>query len=324
MVMKILVSGGTGFLGSWICRELSKDHDIRILTRQDSNSWRISDIEKIGLFVGDIDGWKTYLKDFSPDVLLLFGWNGVGNRDRNSNIQRQNLSWISEIASVAKVIGTRKVICLGSQAELGSISDTIFENQRDNPTSQYGMAKVEVRQYLTELFKNSKTKFVWARIFSTYGPLDIGEWLIPQIVDSLGANKRIPLTKGEQDWSYLHAYDLSEAFKLLIANEIDGIVNVGNIETVKIKDVAQIVAAELGSKSNLLGFGEIPYRVDQVMHLKPACETLISIGWMPRVSLSSGLKQTVLWLNGSDARRLNLDNSRNLDFTFPPRPQTSK
>ena len=106
--MKILVSGGTGFLGSWICRELSKAHDVRVLTRQDSNSWRISDIAKIGLFVGDIDGWKTYLKDFSPDVLLLFGWNGVGNRDRNSNIQRQNLSWISEIASVAKVIGLEK------------------------------------------------------------------------------------------------------------------------------------------------------------------------------------------------------------------------
>jgi hypothetical protein len=55
--MKILVSGGTGFLGSWICRELSKDHDIRILTRQDSNSW------------------LCYRRSFKlPAIILLDSW----------------------------------------------------------------------------------------------------------------------------------------------------------------------------------------------------------------------------------------------------------
>ena len=84
-------------------------------------------------------------------------------------------------------------------------------------TPVYGVLPYElINPLFTDYSK--KTRFVWMRIFSTYGPLDTGAWLIPQTVDSLSLGKSMDLTKGEQEWSYLHAYDLARAFGAVVDN----------------------------------------------------------------------------------------------------------
>ncbi|NDE07866.1 MAG: NAD-dependent epimerase/dehydratase family protein, partial [Chloroflexi bacterium] len=74
----------------------------------------------------------------------------------------------------------------------------------------------KMRELIGEIATQAGIRFVWMRIFSIYGPLDTGAWLIPNIVDSLVSDKRIALTKGEQQWSYLHAYDLALGFQKVI------------------------------------------------------------------------------------------------------------
>jgi len=98
------------------------------------------------------------------------------------------------------------------------------------------------------------------------------------------------LTKGEQEWSYLHAFDLARAFQAVIEHKsISGTVNVGNPHTVNLKDAIGVIANQLGAEG-LLNFGALPYRPDQVMKLEPACESLTAIGWKPIVSFADGIK----------------------------------
>ena len=317
--MKIIVTGASGFLGSWICRVLALNHEVIALVRPTSEVYRLSGIKKIGVIPRETNQWPEFIGQAKPDVLILAGWWGVGNQDRNEERQFENIEAMKELAVTARESGVKTVIGVGSQAELGPIENTITEDLPDNPTTKYGMAKVQAREALEEIFKDSKTRFAWMRIFSTYGPLDTGAWLIPQTVDSLSQGKAMDLTKGEQEWSYLHAYDLARAFETVVDNpSAAGTVNVGNPKTIILKDALIKIAQILGVKK-LLNFGAVAYREDQVMKLQPACETLISIGWKPIVTFDSGVAQTIAWLKGQSADELICLDGEKTTFELPAR-----
>ena len=251
--------------------------------------------------------------------MILAGWWGVGNQDRNEERQFENIEAMKSLALAAREASVKTVIGVGSQAELGPIENTITEDLPDNPTTKYGMAKAQAREALGEILKDSKTRFVWMRIFSTYGPLDTGAWLIPQTVDSLSLGKSMDLTKGEQEWSYLHAYDLARAFGAVVDNPaVAGVVNVGNPQTIILRDAVTKIAQALNAEK-LLNFGTIAYREDQVMKLQPTCETLISIGWKPMVTFDSGVAQTIAWLQGQSADELVCLNGEKITFELPAR-----
>jgi len=317
--MKIVVTGASGFLGSWICRVLALNHEVIALVRPTSEVYRLSGIRKVSVVPRETPQWSEFIAEAKPDVLILAGWWGVGNQDRNEERQFENIETMKQLAFAARESGAKTVIGVGSQAELGPVENSITEDLPDNPTTKYGMAKAQARLALEEIFKESETRFVWMRIFSTYGPLDTGAWLIPQTVDSLSRGKSMDLTLGEQEWSYLHAYDLARAFEAVTENSsIAGVVNVGNPQTIILKDavtkIAQIVGAE-----KLLNFGAVAYREDQVMKLQPVCETLTSNGWKPAVSFDSGVTQTIAWLKGQPANELVTFNGEKTTFELPAR-----
>ena len=294
--MKVLVTGSSGFLGSWICRVLTDEHKVVCLNRETSELTRILDLNDIEIVRMKSDLWAEFITESRPDV-----------------------KGIQLMAEAAVSAGVKTIIGVGSQAELGPLVSTISEVELDNPTTVYGQAKVDTRLAIEDLTKGTETRFIWMRIFSTYGPLDEGTWLIPNIVDSLVNNREIDLTKGEQLWSFLHAYDLACAFRTVIGKPgLEGIVNVGNTQTISVHQVASTVG-EILNKKELLKFGALEYRSDQVMQLEPLCETLTCIGWYPQVSFDEGIRQTIDWLQRKPLGPLKTTSGKYLDFKLPTR-----
>jgi nucleoside-diphosphate-sugar epimerase len=215
--------------------------------------------------------------------------------------------------------GVKIFIGMGSQAEIGPVHSEILEDRKDNPTTLYGRAKVNTRLSIQSTLEESSCRFVWMRVFSTYGPLDTGNWLIPNTVDTLLKNEIMDLTKGEQEWSYLHAFDLANALSIVLGDQtFMGIVNVGNPTTISVRSVVEKISILLNSE-RMLNFGKIPYRSDQVMILKPKCEKLVNSGWKPQIPLDGGLSQTVNWLSREPLRAIECFDGTFLDFKLPPR-----
>ena len=319
--MKIVITGASGFLGAWISRLFAEAFDVYCLVRQNSNTSRLIGVKNVTIINQDEFLWKNSILEIKPDVLIANDWAGVGNSLRNSTSQSANVRRILDYCEVARSLGVKTVVGVGSQAELGPINTIITEQALSNPTTEYGKAKVLCRQSLEQLFDGTETRFIWMRIFSTYGPMDIGEWLIPNLVESLSTNQEMKLTRCEQNWSYLHAYDLARAFKFAINHQdLKGIVNVGNPNIISLKTVVNEIARKMNSE-HLLRFGEIPYRSDQVMNLMPACETLFSIGWKPTVGFESGITQTISWLMGKKANQLLSETGELLTFNLPARSE---
>lgn len=317
--MKIVVSGASGFIGSWICRVLARSHEVIALVRPESNLYRLEGITPLVISQIPSENWGQFLDRSDAEVWISVDWHGVSNKDRNSESQFENVKRLQELCAQVSNIPT--VIGTGSQAELGPINDIIFESQGDAPTTLYGEAKVSTRNIMQSHFVESETRFVWARIFSTYGALDSNDWLIPSTIDTLLQGKRMPLTQGEQEWSYLHAYDLARAFQVLTENKsISGIVNVGNPETVRIYDVAAFIGDAL-ERPDLLGFGDVPYRVDQVMKLAPACEKLTAAGWAPEIELSNGITHLINWMSFRSDMSLLRKSGSAIELHLPVRKQ---
>ena len=317
--MRIVVTGSSGFLGSWIARVLAQSHEVTALLRPSSDPYRLGGI--LGLRIVDLDSseWAAFILAEKPDVLILGDWWGVGNHDRNDERQFENIERFENLVRAARDAGVGSVIGVGSQAELGPVSNLITEDLPDKPTTKYGAAKVEARIKAQEILSGSATRFVWMRIFSTYGPADADSWLIPQLIDALSMGVSMDLTKGEQEWSYLHAFDLARAFKAVIDEQkLSGIVNVGNPQTVQLKEAIQGIADQLNAPG-LLNFGALPYRPDQVMKLEPACEKLTAIGWRPIVTFDSGIKQTIQWRRRMALDPLPCEDGQEVVFNLPSR-----
>ena len=317
--MRVVVTGSSGFLGSWIARVLAERHNVTALVRPSSDTYRLQGIDGLRIERRESTDWATFISAAKPDALILADWWGVGNQDRNDERQTDNIERMERLAVAARDAGVGLVIGVGSQAELGPVSNRITEDLPDNPTTKYGAAKVAARKAVQHVVEGSTTRFAWLRIFSTYGPSDTDTWLIPQLIDTLTKGEVMDLTKGEQEWSYLHAFDLARAFEAVIENpSMSGVINVGNPKTIVLKDAIHIIAGKLGA-NHLLGFGNMDYRPDQVMKLEPACESLTDIGWKPVVSFENGIAQTIQWLRGITVDPLRCENGEVVAFKLPSR-----
>lgn len=311
--MRICITGASGFLGSWTAQVVSKEFEVFAVTRAESSIEKLKSNENINIISEEFKNWATAINRIAPDVLIMHDWQGVGNSDRNSLSQYSNVERIK--ALVKELNPIQQVIGVGSQAELGPRNDEILDNDVSAPSTDYGRAKCEARDFLINHFCGSNTNFKWARIFSTYGAMDKGNWLIPNLVKSLDLNLPFPLTEGTQDWNYLHAFDAAEAFRTLSVAGDPGIYNIGHTKNDTIRDVCNEIATIMGKNHELLKFGDIPMRPDQVHKLWVSTSKLQDLGWRPRVDLSQGLTHTIDWICKEKTKPIKLNNGAQVTFS---------
>lgn len=298
--MRIFISGATGFLGSYVAADLiAHGHEVAVLQRPQSNSWRLSPIRHqltiVSGTLDDVPGLRPAVEAFRPEGIAHLGWEGVGNMDRDSPVQAQNVPHTLDLAALAVDVGARVFIGAGSQAEYGPYHRPIVEEDIPRPTTLYGMAKLAAGTMAGHMCEQHGLRFAWLRIFSTYGPKDAEYWLIPSLIRTLRQGRRMALTACEQKWGFLHARDAAAAFRIVLTNEMaTGIFNLGSPDAPVLKEVVTRVR-DLVNPAAELGFGEVAYRRDQVMVLSASVERLSALGWRPAVPLDEGLRETVEW-----------------------------
>jgi UDP-glucose 4-epimerase len=291
--MRVVVLGASGFLGSHTCDVLKRaGHQVVAVSRSPQNAGRLLGM---GLNVLTYEELQANIEKYTSSHWIDFSWQGVLGKDRNSPDQFKNVERVRQIANLARASKAYVYIGVGSQAEYGPVGGAISESQHLNPTTEYGLAKVRAYETLRRSFFDSPTRLVWVRIFSTYGPGDSDEWLIPSLVKSLVLGSQIDLTPCEQEWDYLFVRDAAEAFLALVeSNTAMGEFNLGSGAVTPLRDLV-IQVANLVNPSHRIVFGGQKYREDQVMHLEADISKISEVtGWTPCTELRDGLRETVL------------------------------
>ena len=297
---RILITGGTGFIGSHVVRQLvERGHRVALLLRESSNSRRISDLlSHCRIIYGDLNRIELAgdaIKQFSPEFVAHLAWDGVKGEDRNRSTQMDNVIASFNLFKFTEQIGCHHFVGLGSQAEYGQLSGLISETAATRPTTAYGAAKLATGLVLERSAAATGRSFAWLRLFSSYGADDDPSWMIPYLIRSLLAGDKPSLTKAEQIWDYIHVKDVAAAVVIALEADLGGFFNIGSGSARPLCEIISMIR-DMIDPSLSLGFGAVPYRPDQVMHLAADITAFSSAtGWSPVISLESGIAETIAW-----------------------------
>ncbi len=300
--MRCLVTGATGHLGSFLTRRLVADgHDVAIMIRPESDLSTLGEAAaRVHQIRGDLSNPASVAKDieaFAAETVFHLAWFGVTSELRND--ERQiivNVNGTLEILAAARRGRCTTFVGFGSQAEYGRVDGVLREELVPKPVTLYGAAKYATAILTERLCETAGVRWLWFRLLASYGPADSEKHLIPSVIRQLLEGQKPPLTAGEQQWDYLYVEDAVEAICAAAFDPaVRGVFNLASGTATRLRDLVQQLR-DLVDPHLPLGFGEVDYRPDQIMHLEGDISRLaVATGWRPRTTIADGLRKTVDW-----------------------------
>jgi len=254
--MKILITGGNGFLGSNIIRKLiSENHTIYAFSGQTTN---IDDIlDQIQFDFGhtnDIILFKDKIIKFAPDVVIHCGWSGGNNYNDVNDIKqfRENIEPSIELLSIISELPNKpKFIGFGSFSEYGMYSTIINEENIENPVNLYGLSKFTFKNYSKMICDLNNINWVWVRPCYVYGPYDVETRLIPLLINKFINNSDITLDKCDKVIDYIYIDDFVNYVYNLIISPNSGVFNICSGKQYELKEIINLIYALTNSNSKI-------------------------------------------------------------------------
>lgn len=314
--MKILITGGMGFIGSHLCDELlSQNHEVyvidNLLKQVHGNDYEfIKGVDFTCGDVSDISTWKMFYGQ-SFDVLIhLAAETGTGQSEyeaaRYCNTNIQSTAIINDLI-VNKKIEFNKIILASSRAVYG---DALLDNNgkpiaskeddEKNPLSIYAITKLAQEQILLNgPYRDKVSVLRFQNVYGAGQSLNNPYTGIISIFSKLAKyNKDIQIFEdGLMSRDFVYVSDVIDSIVLCASNHsTDGeIYNVGTGNSISILEVANIIVKEFNSNSqiNITGLK----RKGDIRHNFANIDKIKSIGYSPKVPFNLGLEKFSKWIS---------------------------
>jgi UDP-glucose 4-epimerase len=308
--MRILVTGGAGFIGSHLCERLISDgHWVTVIdnfsTGRPSNLANLVNSEKFTLVEGSIldSSILNPLIREADYVFHLAAAVGVFNIVKNPlDSLYTNIRGTENVLEAAHKTKTPVFLTSSSEVYGKNISDSLKESDDrilGSPLTlrwSYSEAKAidESLAYAYFLERQLETRIV--RFFNTVGPRQLGAYgmVVPRFIKAALANEPITIYgDGNQTRCFAHVYDVVDAVMAVAfaENTIGRVINVGNDFEISINNLAKKIIEEMASKSRFKyvpyieaygdGFEDMERRVPNIDLI---CQL---VGWKPKRDLST-------------------------------------
>lgn len=282
---KILITGGTGYLGSRLVQSLSCDgHEIIVLKRLKTTIDTSKDIFKNVIFFNIEDGLDLPFKKNDSIDMVIHTATAYDN-DINSHDEIDFVNWFfpSNLINIAILHGVKYFIN----------TDTSLPKE----INYYSLTKANFRQYGSELLNKNNINFINVKLEYIYGESMTSSNLPYYLIDSCLKNIwKINLSKGEQKRDFIHIDDVISGYKIII-NNIDSnkqkYFEIGSGQSVTIRELAAFIKLACKSTSSL-NFGHFPYRNNEIMESIANVSAIRNLGWAPKYSLEEGLKNVII------------------------------
>jgi nucleoside-diphosphate-sugar epimerase len=301
--IKILVLGGSGFIGGAIVRRA-----ISLGWEVDSLSLSIPDEEQrersVNYLSADITKPEELKVLKTKPYHYIVNTGGYINHssffDGGDQVVDAHFDGFLNILKSIDRSELIRFINIGSSDEYGEVTAPQSESARERPISPYSAAKVCAAHFLQMLHKTDGFPGVSLRLFLCYGPGQDRERFLPYLILSCLANEEIRISPGEQLRDYCFIEDVVDAVFAVFTNEnADGkIFNIASGKPVSIKQVVEKMIEIIGlGKPN---FGAVPYRKGESMALYADINAASEIlAWTPKTDLHDGLRETIEYYNNT-------------------------
>lgn len=291
--MRILVTGGTGFLGSKFVRAAaSQGHQLGLLTRLPS-----APIDSADLGIATLPGtvaepdWES-IKRFAPEACVHAAWIATPGVYLDSPENEAWVNWSTRLIVKLSEIGVRHVTVLGTCIEYRMTGQPLHEDSTPvAPVSRYARCKHQLHQELLERLDLKKMRLAWARIFYPYGEGEHPARLASSLISKIRAGQNILLKTPHSVKDYIHATDIAAALLTVVERDFCGAINLGSGEGVQVEFIARRIAELLG-RPDLVQVPENPPS-DPFDFVVADPAKLHALGWKQQVELEEGLHRLI-------------------------------
>ena len=315
--MKILVTGGKGFIGSKIVEMLSQDHKVTvvdnhdtygIMTKQELDKlyqWRTRNWKSgnVSMIPGDVLDRLVCLKAFShnPDIVIhlaTYPRAKIVDKDPILGIPKvinttTNLLWHSEKWNV------KKFVYVSSSMVYGDFIDGMKEDGKTKPKNIYGEAKL-TGERLVKLFANRDgLNYNIIRPSGVYGPGDMPDRVVSKFFEKAMNNKAITLHNGENKVDFTYRKDAARGIVLAALSPVANVsFNITAGKATSLRTLAEKIIALTGSESDIEDTGNhVLYPMRGTLDISRAKDL---IGYEPEFTLDEGLNSYYNWLRNKN------------------------
>jgi len=312
--MRILITGGKGFIGSKIVEMLSQDgHQVTVVDNEDSYGflskqelnalyeWRMRNwvTKNVQFIPGDVLNRLVCLKAFSynPDIVIhlaTYPRAKIVDNDPIMGIPKvinttTNLLWHAE------KFGVRKFVYVSSSMVYGDFADGTKEDAKTKPKNIYGEAKLAGERLVKLFSKRDGLNYNIVRPSGVYGPGDMPDRVVSKFFENAMQNKAITLHNGQNKVDFTYRQDAARGIIMAALSSVANVsfnITAGNATS--LRTLAEKIISLTGSDSDIEDIGNHKlYPMRGTLDISRAKDL---IGYEPEFTLEQGLQSYYDWL----------------------------
>jgi len=298
--MKILVTGGAGFIGSHLVEHFQGKAEIRVLDNLRSGYRRNLDGFAVELIEGSILD-RDLVQRAMEGVDYVFHLAALISVPESMAKPREcvelNVTGLLNVLEAAANAGARKLVLASSAAIYGNNPAVPkLETMVPEPRSPYAITKLDGEYYNALFTAEGRLETASLRFFNVFGPRQDPNSAyaaaVPIFMRKALAGEPITIYgDGEQTRDFVYVKDIVAALAFAATTPgITGVFNVGYGASTTINDIARTIIAEAGSKSEIR---YEPVRAGDVKHSLASVDRLRAAGFRPVSNLREGLAATL-------------------------------
>lgn len=307
--MRILVTGGCGFIGSCFIRQMLKKHPEYKIINLDAltycgNLENLKDIENnpnYSFVHGNICD-KNLVRELIKEVDCVVNFAAESHVDNSIKAPEifieTNVQGTLNLLQASKEIGVERFLQVSTDEVYGSLGTTgyFYETTPLAPNSPYSASKASADLLVRAYYETYNLPVLNTRCSNNYGPYQYPEKLIPLFISKLLRGEKVPVYGdglNVRDWLYV--YDHCEAIDIVLhKGKVGDVYNIGGHNEKTNLEITKLILSSMGKDGS-----SIEYVEDRLGHDRRYAisndKISTELGWEPSLTFENGIKLTIDW-----------------------------